>query len=160
MRNPLGLVSQGFTAVAAAYMTNSIPNLFGLFPGTDLVSKVLRGAVRVVVGGFVYGAVRSLAPRQAPAAAVGAAIGSVGATVLDLMNTRLVLGYGDVVQTPGMLFAGVGSVFSNITGATTATGAYMRPMGAYMRPMGARGYRGIYGHGSMGMVGTGSSIYG
>lgn len=162
MRNPLGMVTQGFTAVGAAYMTNSIPNMFGLFPGTDMVSKLLRGVVRIVVGGFVYGAVRSLAPRQAPAAAVGAAIGSIGATVLDLLNTRLVLGYGDVVQTPGMLFAGVGNLFGSITGAAPAsTGAYTRPMGAYTRPMGRlRGMGGIYGSGSMAMMGTGSSIYG
>lgn len=157
MRNPLAIVTSGFTAVGAAYMTNSIPNMFGLFPGTDMVSKLLRGVVRIVVGGFVYGAVRAIAPRQAQSAAVGAAIGSIGATVLDLLNTRLVLGYGDVVQTPGMLFAGVGNIF----GATTATGAYTRPMGAYTRPMGAmRGYRGVYGSGSMAMMGTGGSIYG
>lgn len=167
MRNPLGIVSQGFTAVGAAYMTNSIPNMFGLFPGVDLVSKLLRGAVRVVVGGFVYGAVRAIAPKQAPAAAVGAAIGSIGATVLDLLNTRLILGYGDVVQTPGMLLGGVGTIFGGAPAAATGTagyrgmGAYTRPMGrlgAYTRPMG--GYRGIYGSGSMAMMGTGSSIYG
>lgn len=158
MRNPLGIVTQGFTAVGTAYMTNSIPNMFGLFPGVDMVSKLLRGVVRIVVGGFVYGAVRALAPRQAPAAAVGAAIGSIGATVLDLLNTRLVLGYGDVVQTPGMLFAGVGSMFG--TAPTTAVGAYTRPMGAYTRPMGRVGYRGIYGSGSMSMIGAGSHVYG
>jgi hypothetical protein len=164
MRNPLGVVSTGFTAMGAAYLTNSIPNMFALFPGTDLVSKLLRGVVRVVVGGFVYGAVKAIAPRQANAAAAGAAVGSIGATVLDLLNTRLILGYGDVVQTPGMLFAGVGNIFG---GATTGTagyrgvGAYTRPMGrlgAYTRPMG--GYAGIYGSGSMAMMGTGSSIYG
>jgi hypothetical protein len=161
MRNPLNVVSSGFVAVGSAYMTNSVPNMFGLFAGPDMVSKLLRGVVRIVVGGFVYGAVRSLAPRHASAAAVGAAMGSIGATVLDLMNTRLVLGYGDQTQTPMMLFAGVGSMFSNITGGTPAVGAYTRPMGAYTRPMGGmRGFRGIYGSGSMSMVGGGSSIYG
>lgn len=164
MRNPLGVVTTGFTAMGAAYLTNSIPNMFNIFPGTDMVSKLLRGVVRVVVGGFVYGAVKAIAPRQANAAAAGAAVGSIGATVLDLLNTRLILGYGDVVQTPMMLFAGVGTIFG---GAPTGTagyrgvGAYTRPMGrlgAYTRPMG--GYRGIYGSGSMAMMGTGSSIYG
>lgn len=166
MRDPLGVVTTGFTAMGAAYLTNSIPNMFALFPGTDLVSKLLRGVVRVVVGGFVYGAVRAIAPRQASAAAAGAAVGSIGATVLDLLNTRLVLGYGDVVQTPGMLFAGVGTIFGqpaagNGTAGYRGVGAYTRPMGrlgAYTRPMG--GYRGIYGSGSMAMMGTGSSIYG
>lgn len=164
MRNPLGIVTTGFTVMGTAYLTNSIPNMFGLFPGVDMVSKLLRGVVRVVVGGFVYGAVRAIAPRQATAAAAGAAVGSIGATVLDLMNTRLVLGYGDVVQTPMMLFSGVGTMFG---GAPTGTagyrgyGAYTRPMGrlgAYTRPMG--GFRGVYGSGSMAMMGTGSSIYG
>lgn len=169
MRDPLGIVTQGFTAVGTAYLTNSIPNLFAttipFLGGVDMVSKLLRGVARVVVGGFVYGAVRSLAPRQAPAAAVGAAIGSIGATVLDLLNTRLILGYGDVVQTPGMLLGGVGSIFGGAPAGATAgyrgMGAYTRPMGrlgAYTRPMG--GYRGIYGSGSMAMMGTGSSIYG
>lgn len=167
MRNPLGVVTTGFTAMGAAYLTNSIPNMFALFPGTDLVSKLLRGVVRVVVGGFVYGAVKAIAPRQASAAAAGAAVGSIGATVLDLLNTRLILGYGDVVQTPMMLFAGVGNIFGTGVPAPTGTagyrgvGAYTRPMGrlgAYTRPMG--GYRGIYGSGSMAMMGTGSSIYG
>lgn len=166
MRNPLGVVTTGFTAMGAAYLTNSIPNMFALFPGTDLVSKLLRGVVRVVVGGFVYGAVKAIAPRQASAAAAGAAVGSIGATVLDLLNTRLILGYGDVVQTPMMLFAGVGNIFGGAaapagTAGYRGVGAYTRPMGrlgAYTRPMG--GYRGIYGSGSMAMMGTGSSIYG
>jgi hypothetical protein len=166
MRNPLGVVTTGFTAMGAAYLTNSIPNMFALFPGTDLVSKLLRGVVRVVVGGFVYGAVKAIAPRQASAAAAGAAVGSIGATVLDLLNTRLILGYGDVVQTPMMLFAGVGNIFGTTpapagTAGYRGVGAYTRPMGrlgAYTRPMG--GYRGIYGSGSMAMMGTGSSIYG
>ena len=165
MRNPLSVVTTGFTAMGTAYLTNSIPNMFNLFPGVDLVSKLLRGVVRVVVGGFVYGAVKAIAPKQASAAAAGAAVGSIGATVLDLLNTRLILGYGDVVQTPMMLFAGVGSIFGGAAPAGTAgyhgVGAYTRPMGrlgAYTRPMG--GYRGIYGSGSMAMMGTGSSIYG
>lgn len=160
MRNPLGVVSNGFAAVAGAFLTNSIPNMFGLFPGPDMVSKLLRGTVRVVVGGFVYGAARSFMPRQAQAVAVGAAMGSIGATVLDLLNTRLVLGYGDVTQTPGMLLAGVGNIFGGAP-AMTGYGAYTRPMGAYTRPMGAfrTGFSGIYGGTSMGMTRVGDSIY-
>lgn len=153
MRDPMHTVTQGFVGIGAAYLTNSIPNMFGFFPGTDLVQKLLRGLIRVVVGGFVYGAAKSFMPRQAPAAAAGAAIGSIGATVLDILNTRLVLGFGDVTQTPGMLFGGVGSVFSNL-----GIGAYSRPMGAYSLPMG-RGLGGVYGPGSMGMLNTGSGIY-
>jgi hypothetical protein len=157
MRNPMQTVTTGFVAVGSAYMTNTIPNMLGMFQGTDLVSKALRGLLRVVVGGFVYGAVRSFAPRHAQSAAVGAAVGSIGATVLDFMNTRLVLGYGDVTQSPMTLFAGVGTMFS---GGVAGYGAYARPMGAYARPMGRlRGMRGIYGGQSMGMMRTGSSIY-
>jgi len=157
MKNPMQTVTTGFVAIGAAYATNTLPNMLGMFQGTDLVSKALRGLVRVVVGGFVYGAVRSIAPRHAQSAAVGAAIGSVGATVLDFMNTRLVLGYGDVTQSPMTLFAGVGTMFG---GGVAGYGAYARPMGAYARPMGRlRGMRGIYGGNSMGMMRTGSSIY-
>ena len=157
MRSPMQTVTTGFVAVGAAYMTNTLPNMLGMFQGQDLVSKALRGVLRIVTGGFVYGAVRSIAPRHAQSAAVGAAIGSVGATVLDFMNTRLVLGYGDVTQSPMTLFAGVGTMFS---GGVAGYGAYARPMGAYARPMGRlRGMRGIYGGNSMGMMRTGSSIY-
>ncbi|MCI0372302.1 MAG: hypothetical protein L0214_13245 [candidate division NC10 bacterium] len=161
MRNPLGVVSNGFAAVAGAFLTNSIPNMFGLFAGPDMVSKLLRGTVRVVVGGFVYGAARSFLPQQAPAVAVGAAMGSIGATVLDLLNTRLVLGYGDVTQTPGMLLAGVGTIFGGSPTGYMGVGAYTRPMGAYTRPMGAfrTGFSGIYGSNSMGMTRVGDSIY-
>lgn len=154
MRDPLGIVMQGTVGMTSAYLTNTIPNMFNLFPGPDLVSKVLRTGVRVVVGSFVYGLIRSFSPRHANAAAVGAALGSVGAGVLDLFNTNLVLGYGDTTRTPMNLVGGMTTAF-------TGYGAYTRPMGAYTRPMGRlRGMSGVYGPGSMGMARTGSSIYG
>lgn len=158
MSNPLGMVTTGAVGVASAYLTNTIPNMFGLFQGTDLVSKVLRGASRVVVGTFVYGLMRSVSPRNANAAAVGAALGSVGALVLDLANTNLVLGYGDQTRTPMNLIGGLSTAFSGY-------GAYTRPMGrlgAYTRPMGRlrAGMAGIHGPGSMSMMGMGTSIYG
>ena len=164
MRNPMQTVTQGFVAIGAAYATNTIPNMLGLFQGTDLVSKALRGVVRVVTGGLVYGAVRSISPRNAQSAAVGAAIGSVGATVLDFMNTRLVLGYGDTAQSPMTLFAGVGTMFgtSGVAGYR-GLGAYSRPMGAYSRPMGGmrglRGFGGVYGGNSPAMLGVTSGVY-
>lgn len=161
MRNPMQTVTQGFVAIGAAYATNTIPNMLGLFQGTDLVSKALRGVVRIVTGGLVYGAVRSISPRNAQSAAVGAAIGSVGATVLDFMNTRLVLGYGDTAQSPMTLFAGVGTMFGS-TGVAglRGLGAYSRPMGAYSRPMGRlRGFGGVYGGNSPAMLGVTSGVY-
>lgn len=163
MANPLGMVTTGAVGVASAYLTNTIPNMFGLFAGTDLVSKVLRGASRVVVGTFVYGLMRSVSPRNANAAAVGAALGSVGALVLDLANTNLVLGYGDQTRTPMNLIGGLSTAFSSP--GVAGYGAYTRPMGrlgAYTRPMGRlrAGMAGIYGPGSMGMMNVGTSIYG
>jgi hypothetical protein len=81
-----------------------------------------------------------------------------------VLGTRLVVGVGDVAQTPGMLLAGVGNIFGAAP-AVAGYGAYVRPMGAYVRPMGRVGYRGmggIYGPGSMNALeGAGAdSIYG
>ena len=148
MRDPVGLVTAGATGVASAFLTVTLPNMLGLFTGADMISKVLRGAVRFVAGGFVYQGVRAISPRNAPAALYGAMIGAGGGLVLDLLGTRLVLGVGDVAQTPGQLLAGFST--AGVTG-------YTRPMGSYTRPMG--GYRGIYGASSMGMLNQGATIY-
>jgi hypothetical protein len=151
MRNPVGVITDGFTAVTAAYLTVGIPNMFGLFMGPDLFSKLLRGVSRVVVGGFVYGAAKAVVPRSAGAAAIGAAVGSVGAFTLDVLGTRLILGSGDTTQTPMTLLASI---------QMPALAGYTRPMGGYrgyVRPMG--GFRGIYGGTSMGMTRSGASIY-
>jgi hypothetical protein len=161
VQHPMDLITTGFVGSVSAFLTISLPNMLGLFPGTDLVSKVLRGLTRAAAAGLVYQGMRSVAPRQANAALVGGMIGAGGSFILDFLGTRLVVGAGDTVQTPGMLLAGVGNIFGAAP-ATAGYGAYTRPMGAYTRPMGVlhRGYAGIYGPGSMGMLHTGANIYG
>ncbi len=157
--HPMELITTGFVGSVSAFLTISLPNMLGLFPGTDLVSKVLRGVTRAAAAGLVYQGMKSVAPRQANAALVGGMIGAGGSFILDFLGTRLVVGAGDTVQTPGMLLAGVGNIFGAAP-ATAGYGAYTRPMGAYTRPMGIRGINGVYGPGSMGMLHTGSNIYG
>lgn len=172
VRDPMGLISQGASGTVAAFLTislaNTIQGMLGLFTGTDIVSKVVRGVVRAGVGGLVYGAVGSFLPRQKSAILTGVAIGAGGGFLFDLLGTRLVVGVGDTAQTPGMLLAGIGNI-GNIFGGATAPaavagyGAYVRPMGAYVRPMGRlRGMGGIYGQGSMdALTGAGGdALYG
>jgi len=176
IRDPMGLISQGASGTVAAFLTislaNTVQGMLGLFTGTDIVSKVVRGVVRAGVGGLVYGAVGSFLPRQKSAILTGVAIGAGGGFLFDLFGTRLVVGVGDTAQTPGMLLAGIGNLGNIFGGAPAATstgtagyGAYVRPMGAYTRPMGRVGYRGmggIYGQGSMdALTGAGGdALYG
>lgn len=174
IKDPMGLITQGAVGSASAFLTISLPNMLGLFMGTDIMSKVLRALTRAAAGGLVYSGFRSFAPRQAGAALTGAMIGAGGSFLFDLLGTRLVVGVGDTAQTPGMLFAGIGNIgnlFGTAPVATTAVagyGSYTRPMGrlgSYTRPMGRlgmRGMAGVYGPGSMdALTGAGGdSIYG
>lgn len=173
IRDPMGLIAQGGVGTASAFLTISVANMvqgmIGMFMGVGIVDKLVRGIVRAGVGGLVYMGLKSVAPRQSNAAAVGAAIGAGGGFLFDVLGTRLVVGVGDTAQTPGMLFAGIGNIGSMFSAAPAPAvagyGAYVRPMGAYVRPMGRVGYRGmdgIYGPGSMNaLAGAGAdSIYG
>lgn len=170
IRDPMGLIAQGGVGAASAFLTISVSNMLqgmiGMFTGAGIVDKLARGVIRAGVGSFLYGFIKSFAPRQANAALVGVAIGAGGGFIFDVLGTRLVVGVGDVAQTPGQLFAGVGNI-GNLFGGGAAVagyGAYVRPMGAYVRPMGAlgRGMGGVYGPGSMdALSGAGAdSIYG
>lgn len=175
IKDPIGLIAQGGVGTASAFLTISVANMvqgmLGMFMGTGIVDKLVRGVVRAGVGGLVYVGLKSVAPRQSNAAAVGAAIGAGGGFLFDVLGTRLVVGVGDTAQTPGMLLAGVGNIGSIFSTApapapgTAGYGAYVRPMGAYVRPMGRVGYRGmdgVYGPGSMNALqgAGGDSIYG
>jgi hypothetical protein len=151
VRNPVDSLLAGLTVAGAAYLTVGIPNMFGLFQGPDLFSKLLRGGTRVIVGGVLYGFGKRFVPRQQAALGAGVALGSLGATALDLLGTRLIVGAGDTTQTPMTLFSSI-----SLPGFS-GYGAYTRPMGAYTRPMG--GFRGIYGGNSMGMTKAASGIY-
>lgn len=171
IRDPLGLIAAGGVGATSAFLTISVSNMLqgmlGLFVGTDIVSKLVRGVVRAGVGAGLYGVIRSFAPRQSNAALVGASIAAGGGFLFDMLGTRVVIGVGDTAQTPGMLFAGVGTMFGTAAPAVAGYGAYTRPMGygAYTRPMGRAGYRGmggIYGSGSMdALAGAGAdALYG
>jgi hypothetical protein len=159
--HPMTYISTGFIGTVSAYLTIALPNMLGLFPGTDLMSKVLRGVTRGAAAGLVYSMMKSIAPRQANAALVGGMIGAGGSFIFDFLGTRLIVGAGDTTQTPGMLLAGVGNIFGSAP-ATAGYGAYTRPMGAYTRPMGllhGRGMGGVYGPGSHQGTVSGANIY-
>lgn len=159
--HPMEYISTGFIGTVSAFLTISLPNMLGLFPGTDLMSKVLRGVTRGAAAGLVYSMMKSIAPRQANAALVGGMIGAGGSFIFDFLGTRLIIGAGDTTQTPGMLLAGVGNIFGTAP-AVAGYGAYTRPMGAYTRPMGllhGRGMGNVYGPGSPTATAAGASIY-
>jgi len=162
--HPMTYINTGVVGSVSAFLTIALPNMLGLFPGNDIMSKVLRGVTRGAAAGLVYNLMKSVAPRQANAALVGGMIGAGGGFVFDLLGTRLIIGAGDTTQTPGMLLAGIGNI-GNIFGTAPAVagyGAYTRPMGAYSRPMGVlhgRGLGGIYGPGSPVAQHAGTSVY-
>lgn len=164
IQHPMTYIAQGGIGAVSAFLTISLPNMLGLFPGPDIMSKVLRGVVRGAAAGLVYRLMKSIAPRQAPAALAGGMIGAGGSFLFDLLGTRLVVGVGDTVQTPGMLFVGLGNL-GGIFGSTTATagyGVYSKPMGAYSKPMGRLGiggFGGVYGPGSYTAAHPASGVY-
>jgi hypothetical protein len=123
--NPVKSVMDGLTGALAMYMTIAIPNWLLPFPGTDLMSKGIRLATRVAAGGLLVAIFPQESVKQ------GASIGALGGSALDFFNTRVIIGSGDVGQTPLALLAPV-------TGMT----AYSRPMlpaarglNAYSTPM-------------------------
>lgn len=133
LTHPGATLSNGVLGAVGAFLPIALANTFlplGVptpeAPQDTLMSKALRFVARSLVGGLVIAGARSLVPRATPAVATGVAIGVGGSTLLDFLNTSVIIGRGDVVQTPGMLLAGVGNL-GGIFGTPAATGA-----GAYV----------------------------
>lgn len=126
IRNPGQTVMDGAVSVLGGYLALALPNQFLPFPGVTLMDKVLRALTRVAAGGLVIMGARKVLPRSAQAVAAGVAFTTIGSTVLDLFNTRIVVGAGDTAQI-GFLPGGF----------SLGLGAYARPMGlgAYTRPV-------------------------
>lgn len=143
-------IANGALGIASAYMTVALPNMLLPFPGTDIMSKVLRMVTRLAAGGLVVMAGRKMSPHAAQSIVTGASIGAVGSTVLDLFNTTMILGKGDTGQTPMTLFSSITMPTLGMTGmgayTTAYPGGYGRPMGAYVHtaamPMGRGGLTG------------------
>ena len=128
IRRPGATLMDGLIGTVSAYMTIALPNWLLPFPGTDLMSKVLRLVTRAAAGGLVV----LVVPRGTRQAALaGAGIGAVGSTILDFFGTRLIVGTGDTGQLPLALLApitGVGTYGRPMLNAARGTAAYARPM--------------------------------
>lgn len=120
IQRPGEAVSKGLFGVLGAFLPTATANWLLPFPGTDIMSKVLRFGSRAAAAGLLVNFGRPMAGRYAEAMNVGAYIGVAGGTLLDFLGTRIVVGYGDTTQTPGQLLAGFGSVGS-LFGAAPAT---------------------------------------
>jgi len=128
--NPVKSVMDGLTGALAMYMTIAIPNWLLPFPGTDLMSKGLRLATRVAAGGLLVAVFPQESVKQ------GASIGALGGSALDFFNTRVIIGSGDVGQTPLALLApvtGMAAYSRPLLPAARGLNAYSRPMTAAAR---------------------------
>lgn len=143
---PVQSITEGLTGALAMYLTISIPNWILPFPGVDVMSKVVRLLTRVAAGGLLYGFWRTEPVKT------GAMIGSVGGAVLDFIGTRVIVGSGDVGQTPLALLAPVTggvSAYSRALVPTAGMRAYSRPVLSAARGMSARPdfpARSVFGH--------------
>lgn len=146
IRNPVGLLTTGAAGAAGLYGALAIPNAFlpigvpAVGEPDTMMNKVMRAGVRAAAAGLLYSLARKMMPASAGAVLTGGTIAVGGGLLLDLLNTRIILGAGDIVQTPQTMMAALGSGFS--FSGYGGYGAYTRPMGrfgAYTRPMGAMG---------------------
>lgn len=136
VQHPGDAVSKGLFGVLGAFLPVAVPNWLLPFPGTDIMSKVLRFGSRAAAAGLMVQFGGRMAGRNLDALKVGAYIGVAGGTLLDLLGTRIVVGYGDVTQTPGQLLAGfgsIGSLFSGAPATTTTTGTVAGLASGYYR---------------------------
>jgi hypothetical protein len=131
-------VTDGLSGALAMYMTIAIPNWILPFPGVDLMSKLIRTATRIATGGLLVG----FFGRYSPAIKSGASIGAIGGAVLDFFGTRVIVGQGDVAQTPLALLAPLTGTMAAYTRPILPSGrglnAYTGPMIAAARGLAAR----------------------
>ena len=147
VRNPAGLLMTGTTSVVSAFLTITLPNMLGLFQGSDLMSKVLRALARVAAGSLiVVPAVGMIAPRQRQAAIIGVMAGAGGSFVLDMLGTRIIIGAGDVMQSPAQL---IPTTMPSLTGyvrtqVPSRFGAYRRGNVSFQGMMESGPAKGLY----------------
>lgn len=160
VQNPMEALSKGLFGTLGAFLPTATANWLLPFPGTDIMSKALRFASRAAAAGLLVSFGGGFAGRNADALKIGAYIGVAGGTLLDFLGTRIVVGYGDVTQTPGQLLAGFGGMLGTAPAPTSVAGlaaAYMRGRpglgAAYVagRPGRLRGVGGIHGGGTRSM---------
>lgn len=158
VQNPMDALSKGLFGTLGAFLPTATANWLLPFPGTDIMSKALRFASRAAAAGLLVSFGGGFAGRNADALKIGAYIGVAGGTLLDFLGTRIVVGYGDVTQTPGQLLAGFGGVLGTAPAPTTSVAglaaAYMRGRpglgAAYVAGRPGR-LRGIHGGGTRSM---------
>lgn len=132
MRSPMDHVMHAGMTGLGAFGSIALPNWLLPFPGTDIMSRLIRLATRLAAAGLITG----FAPaRFRSSVRDGAMLGAVGSTIFDFFGTRIIIGAGDTGQTPMALLAPLGGAGG--TAPTAATAAYARigRMMAYTAPM-------------------------
>ena len=116
MRNPMGVATDAVAGIAGLYFPIAIGNWMQTFlpagtpgAGVAITDKLVRLGVR---GGAAW-AIHRFGSGWVPAGArqplaIGMIIGVAGSFVLDLIGTNVILGSGDMAQTPMGLFRGIG----------------------------------------------------
>lgn len=132
VQHPGESVMKGVVGAVGAFLPVAGANYLLPFPGNDIMSKALRFASRAAAAGLMVSFGSRFVGHNADALKIGAYIGVAGGTVLDLLGTRVVVGYGDVTQTPGQLIAGFGNIGSLFTTAP-ATGTVAGLGSAYAK---------------------------
>jgi len=131
--HPLDTLGEGAMGILSAALSIGIPNWLLPITGTDIFSKLLRGLSRIAAAALVV----SFNPfhRYSKAVSVGGYIGATGATVLDLLGTRVTFGAGDVGQTPMTLLSSISFPTFGTTAAYAGRPNLAAALSAYTRPM-------------------------
>jgi hypothetical protein len=145
VRDPLGTATKGLVGSVGVFLPIVTANWLLPFPGTDIMSRLLRFATRAAAGGLLIQFGGRFMGRNAEAFKIGAFIGVAGSTVLDFLGTAILVGKGDVTQTsPMQLIAGF-TTPAPAAGTAGLGAAYTRRLGvgaAYSRALGLRGLHG------------------
>ncbi len=150
VKDPMGTVTKGLVGSVGVFLPISVANWLLPFPGTDIMSRLLRFATRAAAGGLIVQFGSRFVGRNSEALKIGAFIGVAGSTVLDFLGTRVVLGLGDTQQVPMQLLAGFGGSAPAAAGAAGLGAAYTKRLGVGAAYSKALGLRGLHGGGAIG----------
>jgi hypothetical protein len=151
VRDPMGTVTKGLVGSVGVFLPIATANWLLPFPGTDIMSRLLRFATRAAAGGLIVQFGSRFVGRSAEALKIGAFIGVAGSTVLDFLGTRVVVGLGDTQQVPMQLLAGfTAPAAATVTGTAGLGAAYTKRLGVGAAYSKALGMRGLHGGGAIG----------
>jgi hypothetical protein len=151
VKDPMGTVTKGLVGSVGVFLPIATANWLLPFPGTDIMSRLLRFATRAAAGGLIVSFGSKFVGRSAEALKIGAFIGVAGSTVLDFLGTRVVLGLGDTQQVPMQLLAGFSApAAAPVVGTAGLGAAYTKRLGVGAAYSKALGLRGLHGGGAIG----------